>query len=142
MVTKRYYADERRAQMSCAMDVANHRRATLVGSAGSIDTEFLNPTAERPGSDPRGDLADGDHVAIERAARTSLDIAATLEAPGPSARLGRTVELGAVAGRATGPRPRAGRRLPATATDITTAAAAASPLPSPLPSARDGGVRG
>ena len=43
-----HYADGRRAQLSCAMDTANHRRATLVGSAGTLETEFLNHTAPAP----------------------------------------------------------------------------------------------
>ena len=50
------YADERRAQFACAMDVANHRRATLVGTRGTIETEYLNHTAQAPGADPRGYL--------------------------------------------------------------------------------------
>lgn len=34
-----HYADGRRAQLSCAMDAANHRRATIVGTTGTIETE-------------------------------------------------------------------------------------------------------
>ncbi len=49
-----YYADGRRAQLSCAMDAANHRRATIIGSQGVIETEFLNHTAHQAGDDPRG----------------------------------------------------------------------------------------
>ncbi|CAN5130695.1 Gfo/Idh/MocA family oxidoreductase [soil metagenome] len=49
-----YYADGRRAQLSCAMDAANHRRATIIGSQGVIETEFLNHTAQKPGDDARG----------------------------------------------------------------------------------------
>jgi predicted dehydrogenase len=40
------YADGRRAQMSCAMDTANHRRATIMGSHGTIETEYLNHTGD------------------------------------------------------------------------------------------------
>ena len=43
------YADGRRAQLSCAMDVANHRRATITGTAGTIETEYLNHTSDGPG---------------------------------------------------------------------------------------------
>ena len=43
------YADGRRAQLSCAMDVANHRRATIMGTAGTIETEYLNHTSDGPG---------------------------------------------------------------------------------------------
>jgi len=39
------YADGRRAQLSCAMDAAYHRRGTIVGDRGTIDTEFLNTRA-------------------------------------------------------------------------------------------------
>jgi predicted dehydrogenase len=44
-----YFADGRRAQLSCAMDAANHRRATIVGSAGTIETEYLNHTGTQDG---------------------------------------------------------------------------------------------
>ena len=44
-----FYTDGRRAQLSCAMDAASHRRATIVGSAGTIDTEYLNHTSEQTG---------------------------------------------------------------------------------------------
>ncbi len=50
------YADGRRAQLSCAMDSANHRRATIVGTAGTIETEYLNHTSEQPGGHPWGYL--------------------------------------------------------------------------------------
>jgi predicted dehydrogenase len=36
----------RRAQLSCAMDVANMRRAVITGSAGTIETEYLNHTSD------------------------------------------------------------------------------------------------
>jgi predicted dehydrogenase len=39
-----HYADGRRAQLSCAMDMAPHRHALIVGSDGAIETEFLNHT--------------------------------------------------------------------------------------------------
>ena len=39
-----YYADGRRAQLSCAMDAANHRRAVIVGSGGTLETEYINHT--------------------------------------------------------------------------------------------------
>jgi predicted dehydrogenase len=41
-----FYADGRRAQMSCAMDTANHRHATIVGSKGTVETEYLNHTSD------------------------------------------------------------------------------------------------
>ncbi len=49
-----YYADGRRAQLSCAMDVANHRRAILLGSAGVIETEYLNHTHTQTTGHPYG----------------------------------------------------------------------------------------
>ena len=51
-----HFADGRRAQLSCAMDGANHRRATIVGSHGTIETEYLNHTSARAGSHPHGYL--------------------------------------------------------------------------------------
>jgi predicted dehydrogenase len=51
-----HYADGRRAQLSCAMDAANHRHATIVGSDGTIETEYLNHTSDQSGSHPWGYL--------------------------------------------------------------------------------------
>ena len=45
MMATLYYANGARAQLSCAMDAANHRRATIVGTAGTIETEYLNHTS-------------------------------------------------------------------------------------------------
>jgi predicted dehydrogenase len=45
------YGDGRRAQVSCAMDGGLHRHATIVGSLGTISTEYLNhTTAKRTGN--------------------------------------------------------------------------------------------
>ncbi|HQR10685.1 MAG TPA: Gfo/Idh/MocA family oxidoreductase [Casimicrobiaceae bacterium] len=49
-----FYADGRRAQLSCAMDVANHRRATIMGSRGTIETEYLNHTSDNAIGHPHG----------------------------------------------------------------------------------------
>ncbi len=125
-----HYADRRRAQMSCAMDAANHRRATIMGAKGTVETEYLNHTSAQT-SHPWGYrpsqmrvrrgtansvafedvtsatgsgflfaaeafaevVANKDFAAIERAARASLDIAATLEAIARSARSGQSVDL-------------------------------------------------
>jgi predicted dehydrogenase len=46
MMATLFYADGRRAQMSCAMDTANHRHATIVGSHGTVETEYLNHTSD------------------------------------------------------------------------------------------------
>ena len=51
-----FYADGRRAQLSCAMDTANHRRATIIGTDGTIDTEYLNHTSEQLGGHAYGYL--------------------------------------------------------------------------------------
>ena len=40
-----HFADGAIAQMACAMDLALHRQATIVGSDGVITTEYLNHTA-------------------------------------------------------------------------------------------------
>lgn len=50
------YADGRRAQLSCAMDCANHRHATVMGTLGTLETEYLNHTATAPGDNPHGYL--------------------------------------------------------------------------------------
>jgi predicted dehydrogenase len=42
------YADGQHAQVSCAMDMAAHRRAVIVGENGVIETEFLNHTSDDP----------------------------------------------------------------------------------------------
>jgi len=44
-----HFGDGAVAQLSCAMDMALHRHATVVGSDGVITTEFLNHTSE-PGT--------------------------------------------------------------------------------------------
>ena len=51
-----YYADGRRAQVSCAMDGANFRRATVVGTAGTLETEYLNHTCPLGETNPYGYL--------------------------------------------------------------------------------------
>jgi predicted dehydrogenase len=52
-----WYDDGRRAQLSCAMDAANHRHATIVGTSGTIETEYLNHTSTQAGGHPYGYLA-------------------------------------------------------------------------------------
>jgi predicted dehydrogenase len=118
------------AQLHCAMDLALHRHAAIVGSDGMITTEFLNHTAEpgiehpwghqpsqlrlRRGSgngpiesvnSPTGSgfrfaaeafatlVERRDFAAAERAAKASLDIAATIDAIATSARSGVAVDL-------------------------------------------------
>lgn len=126
-----FWADGRSAQLSCAMNAANHRYATIVGSAGTLETEYLNHTAQTPGDNAVGYLPSsmrlragiansvpfeaihspsgsgfrfaaeafakvvkaGDFAAVERAARASLDIAATLEAIARSAKSGQTEQV-------------------------------------------------
>jgi predicted dehydrogenase len=56
MMATLLYADGRRAQLSCAMDGANHRRAVIVGSAGTIETEYLNHTSTQTTGHPYGYL--------------------------------------------------------------------------------------
>jgi predicted dehydrogenase len=51
-----HYGDGRRAQLSCAMDGANHRRAMIVGTDGVIETEYLNHTSAQAGAHPYGYL--------------------------------------------------------------------------------------
>ena len=134
MMATLHYADGRRAQLSCAMDVAYHRRATIVGSQGTIETEYLNHTSAQAGGDRLGYLpselrvrrgvansvpfetvhsgfgsgfrfaaesfarviSERDFAAVDRAARASLDNAATLEAIARSARTASSVQVAAV----------------------------------------------
>ena len=49
-----HWTDGRRAQLSCAMDVATHRRALIVGTQGVIETEYLNHTAAATTGHPYG----------------------------------------------------------------------------------------
>jgi predicted dehydrogenase len=132
MATLRF-ANGRRAQLSCAMNAANHRRAVIAGSQGTIETEFLNHTANAPGDNPHGYLPsqmrlrrgiansvpfedirsspvgsgfrfaaesfarivrEKDTAEIERMAKVSLDIAATLDAIAASVRTGAAVAVG------------------------------------------------
>ena len=46
--------DGRNAQLSCSMDTATHRRAMIIGSAGAIETEYLNHTSQGPTGHPHG----------------------------------------------------------------------------------------
>ncbi len=118
-----HFEGGRRAQLSCAMDVANHRRGVIMGTQGTIETEYLNHTSADVPSQLRirrgtantiafedvqsamGNgfyfaaeafarvIAEKDVAAVARAAAASLDNAATLEALARSARLGCEVEV-------------------------------------------------
>ncbi len=48
------WGDGRVAQLHCAMDTALHRHASVIGSDGLIETEFLNHTADRSQGHPHG----------------------------------------------------------------------------------------
>ncbi|MFZ2649983.1 MAG: Gfo/Idh/MocA family oxidoreductase [Burkholderiaceae bacterium] len=56
MLASLHWADGRRAQLACAMDTANHRRATIVGTQGTIETEYLNHTSTQRSGHPHGYL--------------------------------------------------------------------------------------
>jgi predicted dehydrogenase len=117
------FSGNRVAQLSCAMNVANHRRAIIIGKQGVIETEYLNHTSAqlpsqlrvrrgagfgipfedipsatgngfRFGAEAFAEVVNqGDFAAIARAEQASLDIAQTLEALAISARTGKSVEL-------------------------------------------------
>jgi predicted dehydrogenase len=118
------FPQRRFAQMSCAMNVANHRRALILGTDGVIETEFLNhnhivPSQLRvrrgiantiafedvPAADGSGFryeaeafaalVRNPDPAALAAEAAFSIDIAATLEAIGKSAKSGEPVTLAA-----------------------------------------------
>ncbi len=42
MMATLFYSDGRMAQMSCAMDVANERHAVIMGTKGTLETEYIN----------------------------------------------------------------------------------------------------
>ena len=71
MAATLHYADGRQAQMSCAMDSALHRHAQIVGSAGVIETEYLNHTAD-PALHPAGSHPDGFQPSLMRVRRGGL----------------------------------------------------------------------
>ena len=117
------FSGGRTAQISCAMNVGYHRRAIILGSHGTIDTEYLNHTSAAmpsqlrvrrgvannlPFEDVPAAMGSGfrfaaeafadvvrraDQAAIDRAMHASIDIARTLEALGQSARHGTPVTL-------------------------------------------------
>jgi predicted dehydrogenase len=117
------FAHQRSAQISCAMNVANHRRATLMGTQGTLETEYLNHTGVAVPSQLRvrrglantipfenvpAAVGSGfqfaaeafadvvrrrDFASVGRARQASQDIAQTLEAIALSARTGQTVLL-------------------------------------------------
>jgi predicted dehydrogenase len=49
MMATLMYADGRHAQIACAMDTATHRRATVMGTQGTLETEYLNHTSTGTG---------------------------------------------------------------------------------------------
>jgi predicted dehydrogenase len=49
-----FFADGRRAQLSCAMNAANHRHASIVGTRGTLQTEYLNHTSAVKAGDAHG----------------------------------------------------------------------------------------
>lgn len=51
-----HYGDGAQAQLSCAMDTALHRHATLIGSDGVLETEYLNHTSAPGQPHPHGYL--------------------------------------------------------------------------------------
>ena len=117
------FTNQRFAQVSCAMNVANHRRAVIMGTMGTLETEYINhPSAAVPSqlrirrgianTIPFEDVAApfgsgfryeaeafadmirrNDAAAFEAAAQFSIDIATTLEAIGESARAGPAIAL-------------------------------------------------
>jgi predicted dehydrogenase len=48
------FGDGRRAQLSCAMNTATHRLAVIVGTGGTIETEYLNHTSTQTSGHPFG----------------------------------------------------------------------------------------
>ena len=99
------YADGRRAQLSCAMDAANHRRATIVGAKGTIETEYLNHTGERAGSHPHGYLPS--QMRVRRGTANSVAFEEVRSATGSGFRFVAEAFAGFVAGDHAGALERA-----------------------------------
>ncbi|MEO7760997.1 MAG: Gfo/Idh/MocA family oxidoreductase [Casimicrobiaceae bacterium] len=123
MMATMEFSNQRLAQLSCAMNVANHRRAVIMGTQGTIETEYINhPSVAVPSQlrirrgiantiafedipAPIGSgflfeaeafaamVRRGDTEEFERSAAFSTDIATTLEAIAKSARTGELVTL-------------------------------------------------
>ena len=73
------WADGRSAQISCAMDVGYHRHAHIVCSQGSIETEYLNHTADGPGH-PLGYQAS--QLRVRRSAASTVPLETVRSATG------------------------------------------------------------
>jgi predicted dehydrogenase len=80
MMATLHFADGRRAQLSCAMDAANHRRATIVGSTGTIETEYLNHTSAQAGDNAWGRLPN--QLRIRRGIANTIPFETIDSAPG------------------------------------------------------------
>ncbi len=65
-----YYADGRRAQLSCAMNSAYHRHAAIELANGAIETDYPNHTSEQAGSHPSGYLPS--RLRVRRGIATSI----------------------------------------------------------------------
>ena len=74
-----------RDRLSCAMDVANHRRATITGPAGTIETEYLNHTSDGPGH-PWGYLPS--ELRVRRGTANSIPFEPVYSATGSGFRFG------------------------------------------------------
>lgn len=51
-----FYSEGRKSQLSCAMDAAYFRKATISATQGTIDTEYLNHTSDEIKGDTNGYL--------------------------------------------------------------------------------------
>lgn len=91
-----HYADGRRAQLACAMDTASHRRATIVGSKGTIETEYLNHTSDRAGGHPHGYLTS--QMRIRRGIANSVPFEDVRSATGSGFRFAAETFAGFVSG--------------------------------------------
>ena len=90
-----FYADGRRAQLSCAMDVAYHRHAVIIGTAGMIETEYLNHTGHA--GDARGYLAN--QLRVRRGTANTLPLETLTSGVGSGFRFGAEMFAKLVAAR-------------------------------------------
>jgi predicted dehydrogenase len=72
MMATLHYADGRRAQLSCAMNSAYHRHASIEGTHGVIETDYLNHTSEQAGGNAHGYLPG--RLLVRRGTATSVPL--------------------------------------------------------------------
>jgi predicted dehydrogenase len=68
MMATLLFADGRRAQLLCAMNAANHRHASIVGTRGTLHTDYRNHTSQHPSGDANGYITSHMRMRVDEAA--------------------------------------------------------------------------